>query len=152
MAINPLLNTLFVPISDVDTGLKGEGVARPGLQALDISTGSVRWVYERESRCPDRSCPAGLSAAITATSELVFAGGLDGKLLAIDARSGELLWSHDSWQEYESVNQIPARGGSFDAHGPMLADDLLIVSSGYKSFGQKGGNALLVFQLEGESP
>ena len=92
------------------------------------------------------------TTAITATSDLVFAGALDGKLLAIDARSGELLWSHDSLQEYESVNQVPARGGSYDAHGPMLADDLLIISSGYGTFGQKGGNALLVFQLEGESP
>jgi polyvinyl alcohol dehydrogenase (cytochrome) len=152
MAVNPLLNTLFVPISDIGTGLDGDGPARPGLQALDISTGSVRWVHEREPRCPERSCAAGLSAAITATSDLVFAGALDGKLLAIDARSGELLWSHDSLQEYESVNQVPARGGSYDAHGPMLADDLLIISSGYGTFGQKGGNALLVFQLEGESP
>jgi polyvinyl alcohol dehydrogenase (cytochrome) len=73
-------------------------------------------------------------------------------LLAIDANSGDLLWSHDSWRDYESVNQIPTRGGSFDAHGPMVADDLLIISSGYGSFGQKGGNALLVFQLQGESP
>jgi polyvinyl alcohol dehydrogenase (cytochrome) len=152
MAVNPLLNTLFVPISDISSGLSGEGPARPGLQALDIATGSVRWVHERESRCPDRICTGSLSAAITATADLVFAGGLDGKLLAIDANSGDLLWSHDSWRDYESVNKIPTRGGSFDAHGPMVADDLLIISSGYGSFGQKGGNALLVFQLQAESP
>ena len=41
----------------------------------------------------------------------------------------------------------PPSAGAFDAHGPMVADDLVIVTSGYGSFGQRGGNALLVFGL-----
>jgi hypothetical protein len=45
------------------------------------------------------------------------------------------------------VNGKAATGGAFDAHGPMLAGDQLIVSSGYGSFYQRGGNALLVFEL-----
>ena len=44
-----------------------------------------------------------------------------------------------------------AEGGAFDAHGPMLADDLLIVASGYGNFGQLGGNALLVFQIKSDA-
>jgi len=47
------------------------------------------------------------------------------------------------------VSGKPAKGGAFDAHGPMLAGDQLIVSSGYGSFYQRGGNALLVFELSG---
>jgi hypothetical protein len=46
---------------------------------------------------------------------------------------------------------VPTKGGAFDAHGPMIADDLLIVSSGYGTFGEAPGNALLVFQLSPEA-
>jgi hypothetical protein len=48
------------------------------------------------------------------------------------------------------VNGVAAKGGAFDAHGPMLAGDQLIVSSGYGTFGQRGGNAFLVFELAPE--
>jgi polyvinyl alcohol dehydrogenase (cytochrome) len=69
-------------------------------------------------------------------------------LEAIDARNGKLLWSYDSWKDFPAtVNGKAATGGAFDAHGPMLAGDQLIVSSGYGSFYQRGGNALLVFEL-----
>jgi polyvinyl alcohol dehydrogenase (cytochrome) len=108
----------------------------------------LRWSHLRKARCPDRTCSPGLSAAIVAGPDLVFAGSLDGKLEALDSGNGKLLWTYDSWQDYPStVNAKPAKGGAFDAHGPMLAGDQLIVSSGYGSFYQRGGNALLVFEL-----
>ncbi len=66
---------------------------------------------------------------------------------AVDARTGEFLWEYDSWQQFVSVNALEARGGSIDVHGPMVAGDQLIIQSGYGSFGQRGGNALLVFGL-----
>ena len=47
---------------------------------------------------------------------------------------------------------MPASGGGFDAHGPMVADDILVVSAGYGYVGdQRPGNALLVFQVEGDN-
>jgi polyvinyl alcohol dehydrogenase (cytochrome) len=110
----------------------------------------VRWQHLRDSRCPDRSCYGGLSAAISATPELVITGSLDGFLEVYDASTGDLLWSHDSWRTYDTVNGVAASGGSFDAHGPMIADDQVMVASGYGSFGQKGGNAFLVFAIEPE--
>ena len=74
-----------------------------------------------------------------------------GKLEAVDAKSGKLLWSYDSWRDYpKTVNGVAAHGGAFDAHGPLLAGGQLIVSSGYNSFGQRGGNAFLVFELAPE--
>jgi len=43
---------------------------------------------------------------------------------------------------------VVTSGGAFDAHGAMIADDLLLVSSGYSYVGQqRGGNAFLVFQI-----
>jgi polyvinyl alcohol dehydrogenase (cytochrome) len=140
---------VLVPVSDIPA-YSPDRPAQPGLYALDIATGAVRWMHARQPRCEERICSAGLSAAITATPDLVFAGSLDGYLEAYDAGTGEVLWSHDSWQDYQTVNDRPARGGAFDAHGPMVVDDLVIVSSGYDSYGQQGGNALLVFKLRAE--
>ncbi len=146
MAANPDVGLVLVPVSDVAAGPR-EGAAHPGLYALDAATGEIRWRHARQPRCEKRVCSAGLSAAITATADLVFAGTLDGFVEAYRAATGELLWSHDTWRDYATVNGVPASGGSVDAHGPLVVDDLLIVASGYDSFGQKPGNALLVFQL-----
>ena len=66
------------------------------------------------------------------------------------ADDGEKLWSYDTKTEYDAVNGLPTKGGTLDAHGPMLAGDLLIVSSGYGSFQQEEGNALLVFSTAQE--
>lgn len=153
MAVNEALGLLYVPVSDIDAGhLNGKGNAKPGLYAYDIATGELRWSHLRKARCPDRSCSPGLSAAVIAGPDLVFAGSLDGILEAVDARSGKLLWSYDTWRDFpNTANGKPAKGGSFDAHGPMLAGDQLMVSSGYGSFFQKGGNAFLVFELSPEA-
>ena len=155
MAVNEALGLLFVPVSDVDAGrLTGTGAAHAGLYAYDIATGAPRWRHVRTGRCADRLCSPGLSAAIIAGPDLVFTGSLDGKLEALDAQSGKLIWSYDAWRDYpNTVNGKPAKGGAFDAHGPLLADDQMIVSSGYGAFGEKGGNALLVFELApGKTP
>ena len=96
-------------------------------------------------------CSAGLSAAISSGPGFVVAGGLDGHLEAYASSDGALLWSFDSMRDYAAVNGVETRGGGFDTHGPMIADDMVIAISGYDSFGQKGGNALLVFGLKDQA-
>lgn len=152
MAANESLGLIYVPISDKKiVGFPSPGEPTPGLYALDIETGERRWEYSRDSRCEDLECVFGLSAAIIASNDIVVAGTMDGMLEVLSAESGKLLWSHDSWRDYPSVNSVETTGGSFDAHGPMIADDLLLVSSGYRYVGQqRGGNAFLVFQVETE--
>ena len=140
---------VLVPVSDLPAGpLTGPGEAQPGLHAVRVQDGSRVWFHERQSRCNERACWGGISAAISIANDVVFAGSIDGFLEAIHVESGEVLWSFDTWRDFEAVNGT-ATGGAFDAHGPMIADDLIIVSSGYGSFDQRGGNALLVFALEG---
>jgi polyvinyl alcohol dehydrogenase (cytochrome) len=150
MAANEKLGLIYVPISDKElVGFPAPGESTPGLYALDIDTGERRWEHSRDSRCPDMECIFGLSAAIIASNDIVVAGNMDGILEVLAAESGKLLWSHDSWRDYPSVNNVATTGGSFDAHGSMIADDLLLVSSGYLYVGQqRGGNAFLVFQVE----
>lgn len=150
MAANETLGLLFVPISDKEVvGFPAPGTAAPGLYALDIATGQKRWTYTRRSRCPDEECVFGLSAAPIATNDVVVAGSIDGYLQVFAANTGKVLWTFDAWRDFPSVNGIDTAGGAFDAHGPMVADDLLVVSAGYGYVGQqRAGNALLVFQVQ----
>ena len=149
MAVNERLGVVYVPVSDRETG-PADTPAAPGLHAIDISSGDTRWSAINQLGCGDRAqCYPGVSAAVVATDDLVFAGGLDGRLQAYDARTGAVLWSYDTWRDFDAVNGGQANGGAFDVHGPILADDLLFVVSGYSGgFFQKGGNAFLAFQLE----
>ena len=94
-----------------------------------------------------KGCYPGISAAILATSDLVVAGGLDGALNAYAAESGERLWYFDTWRAFTAVNGIETEGGPLDVHGPLIVGDMLFITSGYQSFGQKGGNAFLAFRL-----
>ena len=99
----------------------------------------------------DEECVFGLSSAIIAANDIVVTGSIDGYLEVFAADTGKRLWSYDAWRDYEAVNGVATSGGAFDAHGPMLADDLLVVTSGYGYVGrQRGGNALLVFQVEAQ--
>ncbi len=149
LAANEAMDLVFVPISDKGLiGFPSPGEPAPGLYALDLPTGAVRWHHQRESRCDTEACIYGLSAAITAANDVVVAGSMDGYLEVVTAATGKAVWTHDAWRDYDSVNGVPTSGGAFDAHGPLLADDLLVAISGYGYVGrQRGGNAVLVFRL-----
>lgn len=71
--------------------------------AVDADSGTVRWKYRAETP---------ILAAVTATAGgLVLTGDMNGKLLALDARTGALLWSGDAG---------PALGGgiiTYDVNG-----------------------------------
>ena len=74
-------------------------------------------------------------------------GALNGHLFAHAQSTGAVLWDFDTVQEYSTVNAVPAKGGAIDSAGPVFSGDYMIVNSGYATFGQIPGNALLVFKL-----
>jgi polyvinyl alcohol dehydrogenase (cytochrome) len=152
MALHEGMRTLFVPISDIPLGV-AEGAAKPGLYALTIDDGKLLWSAPLDDGCKGKEpCRHGMSAAITATDELVFATTLDGRFQVHDARSGAVLFTHDTWATFDSVNGVPASGGTIDVHGPYVSGDMVFLQSGYGSFGQKGGNALIAYRLDNKSP
>lgn len=148
LAVNEDLGLVYVPISD-DNFSPVQGESKAGLYALDLDSGARVWGYPSPDTCEDKLlCYSGFSAAILATEDLVFAGALDGMLRAFDAKTGEVRFSYQTWQEHQSVNdQVATFGGAIDVHGPMLYEDLLLVQSGYASFSQAGGNALIAFRV-----
>lgn len=150
MAVNTHSGVVFAPINDMQLFYnKSDGPFAPGLNALDAATGEVLWSTSMDGICGERTpCHPGLSAAIVATADLVFAGGLDGFIRAFDAATGAIIWSVDTWGDYEAVNGGLASGGTIDVHGPMIAGDMMFVQSGYASQGLQGGNAFLAFALK----
>ena len=134
----------------------------PGVYALDLVSGEIRWqtptpgpscvpdtsLTQEEQRRALRGCITANSSSATVTDGLVFAGDLYGKFRAYDADTGKILWEFDTDREFDARNQIPAKGGSIDGPGPVIANGKVIVNSGYGSFGQRPGNVLLAFRVK----
>jgi polyvinyl alcohol dehydrogenase (cytochrome) len=149
-------------------------IPKPGLHALNLADGEVLWHYQVERGCDiaaaDRpkiglenmrsgakrdpmaqyrcSFYYGLSAALLATPELVFSGGLDGKLRAFDIASGDILWQTNTAVPFTASNGIAGHGGAIDVDGQVVAGNWLYVQSGYSMFGQLPGNVLLAFRAQ----
>jgi polyvinyl alcohol dehydrogenase (cytochrome) len=142
----------YAPVADraVVVDVSPDMQPSPGLYALDLMTGSVAWSAPApRTTCEGRrGCFAAFSAAPTAIPDVVFAGGLDGHLRAYATEDGRVLWDYDTTTEVQPVNAIPGRGGALDGPGPVIANGLLLVNSGYGSFGQMPGNLLLAFSVE----
>ena len=146
---------LYVPISDRFVNRDYDKEARPGLYALDFFQGDIIWSFTPENICTDREplygkgkCFLGYSAPISVTNDVIFAGSLDGILSAHSVSNGSKLWEFDTLRSYETVNKIPAIGGSMDVAGPVIVDNWLFVTSGYAQHGQMTGNVILAFSID----
>lgn len=145
--------SLYVTISD---NIVPRPQAKSGLYALDPATGRIRWsVPAPQVPCsfPSRRCVPAQSAPPSAIPGVVFAGGQDAWLRAYNASTGRTLWMFDAaFTPYDTVNGVKAQpGGSFDGTGPVLANDMLYVISGYVgATGAYGNpvNVLIAFGLK----
>ena len=76
---------------------------------------------------------------------VVFSGSVDGHLRAYATADGRILWDFNTAREFDTVNHVPAKGGSIDAAGPAIADGLVVTNSGYSLWRGLPGNVLLAF-------
>ena len=139
---------VYVAISDYI----GPGAAHGGgLTAYRLEDGEQLW-HVPGFPCPSgrKGCSPAQSAAVTVIPGVVFSGSLDGFLRAYSSDDGSVLWSYDTIRAYpQSVNGVPAKGGSINGPGPAVVDGMLFVNSGYGQFGSIPGNAILAFDIEG---
>jgi polyvinyl alcohol dehydrogenase (cytochrome) len=148
-------NTLYVPISDM-TGVEAEGSnkskgePRAGMHALNATTGELLWSTLADDRCQGlQYCEPGISAAVTAIPGGVIAGHMDGRLRAYDQATGKVLWETQTRQPFQTVNGVPAAGGSMGGgSGPVVQNGRLLVNSGYGVYFHLPGNVLLVYAPE----
>lgn len=140
---------LFVPISDMADGRTYPNPDRPGMHALDISSGDILWSNIDEDRCQGRQfCHPGISQVPTVIGDVVVAGGMDGVARAYDVADGKLVWTLDTTQAFDTVLGTPTQGGTLGGSaGPVAFDGKLVLSSGYGIYNHMAGNLLLVLAL-----
>ena len=71
-------------------------------------------------------------------------------LRAYDSGNGKVLLDVNTINEYDTVNDVPARGGSINGPGATIAGGMVFVNSGYSSIGFMPGNVLLAFSVDGK--
>ena len=144
---------IYVPISDMTDNHDGKQAAEPphpGLYALDPATGRLQWAAHADDVCRQRTdCDPGILSAVTVVPGAVFAGHMDGRVRAYDSSTGRVLWEYDSAQEVATVSGTTGRGGSVGGGGPMVADGMVYINSGYGIYWHMPGNLLLAFSVDG---
>jgi polyvinyl alcohol dehydrogenase (cytochrome) len=122
------------------------GLRTGGVAAVKMDSGEQKWFTPVPP--PPGPGPKGENAALTAIPGAIFSGGWDGMLRAFSTEDGHLLWEYNMVRDYETVNHVPAKGGSMAAAGPTVAGGMLFVGSGYVFGAGTPGNALLVFAAQ----
>jgi PQQ-dependent dehydrogenase (methanol/ethanol family) len=99
--------------------------------ALNAATGKIKWKYEPD--IPDDvlqyACCDVNSRGVTYADGKIFVGRLDGKLTALDARSGSELWTADV---------VDYKQGSVITSPPLVVRNIVITGFGGGEYGARG--------------
>jgi polyvinyl alcohol dehydrogenase (cytochrome) len=117
----------------------------PGVYSLSVEKGTKLW----GTPSPDASRKS-YSAAVSTMPGIAFASTISGHLRAFAAKTGEMVWDFDANKDFETVNGVKAKGGSFNGAGPAIADGMVFTNSGFGFAGQVAGNVLLAFSVDGQ--
>jgi glucose dehydrogenase len=119
------------PIVVGDTMYLGTSGGPKYVYALDARTGAVRWTYEPD--IPDDvlqfACCDVNSRGVTHADGRLFVGRLDGKLSALDAKTGKELWT---------TSVVDYKQGSVITSPPLVVRDKVITGFGGGEYGARG--------------
>ena len=157
-AYDPVKQHLFVCASSVPGGFKGDidpnfkppvqggrfgmgqtqqaRVTRSGIiAAMDMTTNKVVWRYRWPEQC--------YSGTLATGGDLLFVGRNDGRLTALDSRTGKQLW------EFQTGAGMHAPMSTFVHAGKQY---VLAYSAGNALIGSARGDSVWLFGLEGTLP
>ena len=117
--------------------------ANGGLKALNLETGKLEWNADVKADRRGQAAPA------TSIPGVVFTGGWDGILRAVDT-NGKVIWTFNAMQDFQTINGVVANGGSFGSSGgAVIANGMLFITAGYTGIMQGSqGNVVLAFSAE----
>jgi polyvinyl alcohol dehydrogenase (cytochrome) len=119
------------------------GLFSGGIVALGLTDGARQWFTDLE---PPTGRLRGQDAAVSTIPGVLFSAGWDGVLRALATTDGRILWTFDLARSFQTVNGIPANGGSLGSAGPTVAAGLVFVPSGTAGPAHgHPGNVLLAF-------
>jgi polyvinyl alcohol dehydrogenase (cytochrome) len=141
--------TAYVSLSSAFEKKAGEA---GGLVAINIADGKKRWSAPPSvDTCGGRAgCSTGQPAAVSAMPGIVFSGSLDGHFRGYEAETGQVVFDVNTAAAFNTINGVPASGGSFNGPGATVAGGTVFVSSGYGSLGFMAGNVLLALSVDGK--
>ena len=88
--------------------------------ALDAATGRVFWTYHHEPSPLARTCCGRVNRGVAMLGNTLFMGTIDAYMLAIDARSGELLWQ----------TKVAEAGENYSiTMSPTIVDDKVLIGT-----------------------
>ena len=107
------------------------------MKALDAATGKLLWAYDPKvpGNIAGRGCCDTVNRGAAYWNGKVYFGTFDGRLIALDAKTGKLVWS---------VNTIPQDASlghqkSYTVDGaPRIAKGRVIIGNGGAEFGARG--------------
>jgi quinohemoprotein ethanol dehydrogenase len=157
-AYDPRAQRLFVCASSVVNGFTGGGEAnfpapveggryaggqpmtprmpRTGIiAAMDMTTNTVVWRYRWQEQC--------YSGTLATGGDLLFVGRNDGRLTALDSRTGKQLW------EFQTGAGMHAPVSTFVHRGKQY---VLAYSAGNALIGSARGDSVWLFGLDGTLP
>ena len=113
------------------------GLSSGGMIALELDDGEVAWFSQ---------IGAGSNGAVVSSIDgVAFVGGISGMLSALNTENGEIVWQFNTARDFNTVNEVSAKGGSISAAGTVIADGKLFATSGYSVIFGQPGNVLLAF-------
>jgi len=134
-----------------------------GVAALDAATGRELWRYKHESRSTKLCCgPANRGVAVSGGK--VYVGTVDGRLVALDAKTGATVWdivvaeyegsteATSQLRSDDSLSQVGKTGstGVGISAAPLVYDDKVFVGIAGVGYGLHPDKGLAVVGLSGQ--
>ena len=97
--------------------------------ALDAVTGRTFWQYSYRPGPESRPCCGRVNRGVAILGDTLFMGTIDGHLVAVDAKTGSLIW--------DTAVAKPEAGYSL-THAPLVVKDKVIVGTAGGEYGIRG--------------
>ncbi len=97
--------------------------------ALDARSGRPIWQYQRALPADIRPCCGRVNRGLAILGDKVFLGTLDAHVIALDAKTGNVVWD---------VNAVDYRGGYSFTLAPLAVKNLIIVGVSGGEYGIRG--------------
>jgi alcohol dehydrogenase (cytochrome c) len=99
--------------------------------ALDAASGRIFWIYRYTPSADARPCCGRVNRGLAILGDTLYMGTIDAHLLAIDAKTGKVLWNTHPAQS------DPAIGYAY-VHAPLIVKDKVIMGVAGGEYGIQG--------------
>jgi alcohol dehydrogenase (cytochrome c) len=97
--------------------------------ALDAASGRIFWTYSYTPSKAARLCCGRVNRGLAILGDTLFMGTIDGRLIAVDAKSGKPVWN---------IQVARAEAGYAVTHAPLVVKDKVLVGVAGGEYGIRG--------------